>query len=171
MGIYSINTLQDSIWQWTVDSRLRPARYRRGSHYTYKYSDMGFYILKKLAESKLNQPIEQFLEQNFYRPLGLSTMTYLPLCKFPQNRIAPTEVDNYFRNTLICGTVHDQGAAMFGGIAGTCGNIQQCYRLGRFGSNEPPRRVLWRNPLSSRGNLREIHYPAVLTQSQRVGLG
>ena len=121
LGIYSINTLQDSIWQWTVDSRLRPARYRRGSHYTYKYSDMGFYILKKLAESKLNQPIEQFLEQNFYRPLGLSTMTYLPLCKFPQNRIAPTEVDNYFRNTLICGTVHDQGAAMFGGIAGHAG--------------------------------------------------
>ena len=121
LGIYSISSLQDSIWQWTVDSRLRPARYRRGSHYTYKYSDMGFYILKKLAESKLNQPIEQFLEQNFYRPLGLSTMTYLPLCKFPQNRIAPTEVDNYFRNTLICGTVHDQGAAMFGGIAGHAG--------------------------------------------------
>ncbi len=121
LGIYSINTLQDSLWQWTVDSRLRPARYRRGSHYTYKYSDMGFYVLKKLAESKLNQPIEQFLEQNFYRPLGLSTMTYLPLCKFPVNRIAPTEVDNYFRNTLICGTVHDQGAAMFGGIAGHAG--------------------------------------------------
>ncbi|GJM30757.1 MAG: beta-N-acetylglucosaminidase [Cyclobacteriaceae bacterium] len=121
LGMYSIRSLQDSLWQWTVDSRLRPNRYRRGSHYTYKYSDMGFYILKKLAESHLNQPIEQFLEQNFYHPLGLSTMTYLPLCKFPINRIAPTEEDNYFRNTLICGTVHDQGAAMFGGIAGHAG--------------------------------------------------
>lgn len=121
LGVYSINSLQDSIWRWTIDSKLRPNRYRRGNHYTYKYSDMGFYILKKLAESKLNQPIEQFLEQNLYQPLGLSTMTYLPLCKFPMNRIAPTEVDNYFRNTLICGTVHDQGAAMFGGIAGHAG--------------------------------------------------
>jgi len=121
LGIYSTRALQDSIWQWTIDSKLRPARYRRGSHYTYKYSDMGFYILKKLAESHLNQPIEQFLEQNFYHPLGLSTMTYLPLCKFPIDRIAPTEEDNYFRNTLICGTVHDQGAAMFGGIAGHAG--------------------------------------------------
>jgi CubicO group peptidase (beta-lactamase class C family) len=82
---------------------------------------MGFYILKKLTETHLNQPMEQFLEQNFYQPLGLSTMTYLPLCKFPMDRIAPTEVDNYFRNTLICGTVHDQGAAMFGGIAGHAG--------------------------------------------------
>jgi CubicO group peptidase (beta-lactamase class C family) len=82
---------------------------------------MGFYILKTLAESHLNQPLEQFLEQNFYHPLGLSTMTYLPLCKFPINRIAPTEEDTYFRNTLICGAVHDQGAAMFGGIAGHAG--------------------------------------------------
>ena len=121
LGIYGINSLQDSLWQWTLDSGLRPARYRRGTHYTYKYSDMGFYVLKKLAESKLNQPIELFLEQNFYHPLGLATMTYLPLCKFPIDRIAPTEVDNYFRNTLICGTVHDQGAAMFGGIAGHAG--------------------------------------------------
>ncbi len=121
LGIYGINSLQDSLWHWTLDSKLRPRRYRRGTHYTYKYSDMGFYILKKLAETYLNQPIEQFLEQNFYQPLGLSTMTYLPLCKFPVDRIAPTEKDTYFRNSLICGTVHDQGAAMFGGIAGHAG--------------------------------------------------
>ncbi len=37
------------------------------------------------------------------------------------DRIAPTEFDNYFRNTLVCGMVHDQGAAMFGGIAGHAG--------------------------------------------------
>ncbi|MDH3709338.1 MAG: serine hydrolase [Cyclobacteriaceae bacterium] len=121
LGLYSINSLQDSLWHWTIDSKLRPSRFRRGSHYTYKYSDMGFYILKKLTENYLNQPIEQFLEQNYYRPLGLTTMTYLPLCKFPLERIAPTEDDKYFRNALICGTVHDQGAAMFGGIAGHAG--------------------------------------------------
>ena len=121
LGVYSIGSLQDSLWNWTIESKLRPRRYRRGTHYTYKYSDMGFYILKKLAENHLNQPMEKFLEQNFYQPLGLSTMTYLPLCKFPVDRIAPTEVDNYFRNELICGTVHDQGAAMFGGIAGHAG--------------------------------------------------
>jgi len=129
LGLYSINTLQDSLWQWTIDSNLRPTRFRRGSHYTYKYSDMGFYILKKLAEQHLNQPIEQFLEQNYYRPLGLNTMTYLPLCKFPVDRIAPTEDDKYFRNALICGTVHDQGAAMFGGIAGHAGIFSNAHDL------------------------------------------
>ena len=121
LGLYSINSLQDSLWHWTIDSKLRPARFRRGTHYTYKYSDMGFYIMKKMAENYLNQPMEKFLEQNYYKPLGLSTMTYLPLCKFPIDRIAPTEDDKYFRNALICGTVHDQGAAMFGGIAGHAG--------------------------------------------------
>jgi CubicO group peptidase (beta-lactamase class C family) len=90
---------------------------------------MGFYILKKLAEQHLNQPMEQFLEQNYYRPLGLNTMTYLPLCKFPVDRIAPTEDDKYFRNALICGTVHDQGAAMFGGIAGHAGIFSNAHDL------------------------------------------
>ena len=129
LGLYSINSLQDSLWHWTIDSKLRPSRFRRGSHFTYKYSDMGFYILKKLAEQHINQPIEQFLEQNYYRPLGLSTMTYLPLCKFPVDRIAPTEDDKYFRNALICGTVHDQGAAMFGGIAGHAGIFSNAHDL------------------------------------------
>jgi len=132
LGIYGINSLQDSLWRWTVESRLRPVRYKRGTHFTYKYSDMGFYILKKLAETHLNQPIEQFLEQNFYQPLGLSTMTYLPLCKFPIDRIAPTEVDTYFRNALICGTVHDQGAAMFGGIAGHAGIFSNASDLAKL---------------------------------------
>ena len=33
----------------------------------------------------------------------------------------PTEEDDYFRKSMIHGTVHDQGAAMFGGIAGHAG--------------------------------------------------
>lgn len=119
-GLYSINTLRDSIWSWTVNSDLLPLPKRWGGH-DYKYSDMGFYMMQKLSETLLKQPMETFLEDHFYSPLGLSTMTYLPLCKFPIDRIAPTEMDNYFRKTLICGIVHDQGAAMYGGIAGHAG--------------------------------------------------
>ena len=44
-------------------------------------------------------------------------MTYHPLEKFPINKIVPTENDNYFRKQLIQGHVHDQGAALFGGVA------------------------------------------------------
>lgn len=118
-GLYYLNSMQDSLWRWCVDSDLMDKK--KKTHYEYKYSDIGFYVMKKLAEKELNQPLNEFLDQNFYAPLGLSTMTYLPLCKFPEDNIAPTEDDKSFRNTLLCGTVHDQGAAMYGGIAGHAG--------------------------------------------------
>ena len=119
-GLYTLNAMQDSIWHWIKRSDL--IQLKKGEKkYEYKYSDVGYYIMQRIAEKKLNQPMGEFLAQNFYEPLGLTTMTYLPLCKFPAERIAPTEFDNYFRNTLVCGMVHDQGAAMFGGIAGHAG--------------------------------------------------
>ena len=119
-GLYAVNAMQDSIWQWIKKSDLLALK-KGQKEYEYKYSDVGYYIMQRIAEKQLNQPMAEFLSQNIYEPLGLSTMTYLPLCKFPVERIAPTEYDNYFRNTLVCGMVHDQGAAMFGGIAGHAG--------------------------------------------------
>jgi len=118
-GLFALNSLSDSIWQWTVNSSLlKPGK--NGMH-EYNYSDLGFYFLQRISESLLNQPMETFLGQNFYDPLGLTSMNYLPLCKYPISRIAPTENDVYFRNTLICGMVHDPNAAMYGGIAGHAG--------------------------------------------------
>jgi beta-N-acetylhexosaminidase len=119
-GMYAARSLQDSVWQWIKQSDLLPLKKGKKT-YEYKYSDLGYYIMQRIAEKQLNQPMGDFLAQNFYEPLGLSTMTYLPLCKYPLQRIAPTEQDNLFRNTLVCGMVHDQGAAMFGGIAGHAG--------------------------------------------------
>ena len=118
-GLYGLSSMRDSLWQWAVGSDLRKKTYKRP--YDYKYSDMGYYMLQRLAEKQLNQPIEVFLAQNLYEPLGMSATSYLPLCRFPLHKIAPTEYDEYFRNTLVQGWVHDQGAAMFGGVAGHAG--------------------------------------------------
>ncbi|MDX5347993.1 MAG: serine hydrolase, partial [Hymenobacteraceae bacterium] len=119
-GVYSIKSMEDSLWAWTLNSDLIPKK-RGTRYYDYKYSDLGFYIMKRVAERLLNQNLAEFMEQNFYAPLGLSTLTYNPLTKFPKDRIAPTEDDNYFRKNLIWGTVHDQGAAMMGGVGGHAG--------------------------------------------------
>lgn len=119
-NLYGLNSMQDSLWRWAIESDLRWKKNKRRP-YDYKYSDIGFYIMKHLAETLLNQPMEIFLEQNFYDPMGLNTLTYLPLCNFSVDRIAPTEKDTYFRNSLVCGIVNDQGAAMLGGIAGHAG--------------------------------------------------
>jgi CubicO group peptidase (beta-lactamase class C family) len=48
-------------------------------------------------------------------------MTYSPLSRLPREQIVPTENDTHFRKSLIWGTVHDQGAAMMGGVAGHAG--------------------------------------------------
>ncbi len=39
----------------------------------------------------------------------------------PLSRIVPTEYDSLFRKQLLHGTVHDEGAAMLGGISGHAG--------------------------------------------------
>ncbi|MEL7001503.1 MAG: glycoside hydrolase family 3 N-terminal domain-containing protein [Bacteroidota bacterium] len=129
-GLYGSQVVQDSVWHWVKNSKIRKKKPR--TPYDYKYSDMGYYLLQKLIEGIINQPMEEFLQQNFYDPMGLNTMSYLPLCRYPMSRIAPTENDNYFRNTLVYGQVHDQGAALFGGVAGHAGLFSNALDLAKL---------------------------------------
>ncbi len=118
-SLFAHKTMKDSLWQWIIQSKIREKVAR--TVYDYRYSDMGFYMLQHLAEKILNQPMHEFLEQNIYEPLGAYTVGYLPRNKFPVHQIAPTENDKLFRRRLLIGYVHDQGAAMHGGIAGHAG--------------------------------------------------
>lgn len=51
----------------------------------------------------------------------MSALAYNPLCKYPLKRMTPTERDTEFRHVLVWGTVHDQIAAMKGGVSGHAG--------------------------------------------------
>jgi beta-N-acetylhexosaminidase len=130
-NLFGHKSIKDSLWNWIIDSRVRekPARTTQN----YAYSDMGFYIMQHLAEKILNQPIEDFLEQNLYEPLGAYALGYLPLRKFPDYLIAPTENDMSFRKRLLTGYVHDEGAAMHGGIAGHAGLFGTANDLAKLG--------------------------------------
>lgn len=119
-GLYGIATLKDSLWQWTIHSRLLKKTTPK-KKYTYKYSDVGFDILQQIVERLVKAPLDGYLRQAFYQPLGLDELTFNPLNKFDESRIAPTEHDLYFRGRLIKGTVHDQEAALMGGVAGHAG--------------------------------------------------
>ncbi|QNE38466.1 serine hydrolase [Hymenobacter sp. NBH84] len=116
--LYSVKTAADSVWAWTINSSLLP---KVKGKYPVEYSDLSFIIMKHLCERILKQPIENFLDATFYKPLGLGSMTYNPLNRFPKSCIAPTENDNYYRHSLLQGNVHDQSAALVGGIAGHAG--------------------------------------------------
>ncbi|MDH5475071.1 MAG: serine hydrolase [Cyclobacteriaceae bacterium] len=129
-GLYAHTNMEDKVWQWIVESDLRTKKDRTPFDYT--YSDMGYYMLFHLVEKTLNQPIEDFLSQNMYEPLGANRLNYLPLCKFPADQIAPTENDLDFRNIQIVGTAHDQGAAMLGGVAGHAGLFSNANDLAKL---------------------------------------
>lgn len=87
----------------------------------YKYSDLGYYYIKKLVKLEGDQPLDEYSTDNFYLPLGLQTMGFKPKDRFELARIIPTEYDMTFRKQLIHGDVHDPGAAMLGGVGGHAG--------------------------------------------------
>ncbi len=118
-NLFAAKLIQDSVWQWVLKSEMlvKPAR----TPYSLRYSDLGFMILHRMVEQLVNQPMEDFLSQNLYEPLGASTVGYLPLTHFPLTQIAPSEMDTLFRKSLVLGTVHDERAAMLGGVAGHAG--------------------------------------------------
>ncbi|MFT5915764.1 MAG: beta-glucosidase-like glycosyl hydrolase/CubicO group peptidase (beta-lactamase class C family) [Flammeovirgaceae bacterium] len=119
-SLYAHKAIPDSVKKWTYEQRMRPRRNLYRS-YTYRYSDMGFYLLMWAIENKVNMKLNDYVEREFYSPLGVSTMTYLPLQKFPKSRIAPTEYDTDYREALVQGYVHDPGAALIGGVGGHAG--------------------------------------------------
>jgi beta-glucosidase-like glycosyl hydrolase/CubicO group peptidase (beta-lactamase class C family) len=87
----------------------------------YRYSDVGYYFLKEIVEKVTEQPIEDYLQTNFYQPMGMAHTTFNPRERFPLSQLIPTEDDRSFRNQLIWGDVHDPGAAMLGGVGGHAG--------------------------------------------------
>ncbi|TDB66033.1 glycoside hydrolase family 3 N-terminal domain-containing protein [Arundinibacter roseus] len=112
--------LRDSVWKWIVESPLTNRRDRSGQN-TFVYSDLGFLTLQKIVERLTAQPLDIFVWKTFYEPMGLSSLGYNPLRRFPSSRIAPTEQDYRFRGQLLQGTVHDQMAAVMGGVSGHAG--------------------------------------------------
>ena len=102
------------IYDSIISSKLRKRK-------EYKYSDLGFYLLKKSIENITNQPFDNYVTANFYKPLGLQTICFNPREHFRLSSIIPTENDKEFRKQLIHGYVHDPGAAMLGGVSGHAG--------------------------------------------------
>ncbi len=105
---------QDSIWRRIAHAPLL-------SKSQYKYSDLGFYLLARLVEELSFRPLDAYVHEEFYRPMGLENTGFNPRRWLPLERLVPTERDVYFRNQLVHGYVHDMGAAMMGGVAGHAG--------------------------------------------------
>ena len=120
-NLYLINDYTDRIFDSVSKTPLGKKKYL--------YSDMGFYYMPKIVKQITNQSIEDYLNEKFYFPMNLSHICYQPLNHFTRDQIAPTENDTVFRMQLVWGDVHDQAAAMFGGVAGHAGLFSNAHDL------------------------------------------
>ncbi len=98
----------------------------------YVYSDLPLVITPQLVEHISGTDFRKYVEDQFYRPLGAWELTYNPLDRFPRDRIVPTENDQYYRHQLIQGTVHDESAAVLGGVSGNAGLFASANDLGKL---------------------------------------
>ncbi|WP_461065592.1 glycoside hydrolase family 3 N-terminal domain-containing protein [Spirosoma horti] len=87
----------------------------------YVYSDLSFILYPQIVKRLTGVDFEDYLKTTFYKPLGATTLTFLPRRFYSLDRIVPTEYDSLFRKTLIWGRVHDEGAAMLNGLSGHAG--------------------------------------------------
>ena len=84
------------------------------------YSDLGMIVLAKLIENVTAKKFDQFCKKEIFKPLRMNNTYFNP----PDSliyKIAPTEIDNYWRNRLVWGTVHDENSALLDGVAGHAG--------------------------------------------------
>ena len=112
---------------WISMNRIWPGEKK------YKYSDANMNMLYQLFRSKLREiSFDRYLANQFYSPLKLRTMGYLPLQYLDTliHPITPTEFDTFWRYQLLKGHVHDPNAALYGGVAGNAGIFSNANDLG-----------------------------------------
>lgn len=95
------------------------------------YSDLGMITLAKVIERITGIPLDIYARELIFAPLGMSATMYTPPDSLV-DRCAPTEYDAAWRKRLLRGTVHDETAALLGGVAGHAGLFSTARDLGRF---------------------------------------
>ena len=112
----------------------------------YLYSDLTFIIAPEIIDRLSGQKWYDFVTSNIYQKIGAFDIGFNPYLKYPLSRIIPTEYDSLFRKQMLHGTVHDEGAAMLGGISGHAGlfatandlmKLMELYRrMGEYGGEQ-----------------------------------
>lgn len=110
------------------------------------YSDTGFMLLGMVVEKISGKPLDQYVEEEFYKPLALETTVFNPLNKLKDKDYAATELEGnrYIRGYeqifpnmrmgVIKGTVDDDKAFhSLGGVAGHAGLFSTANQVATLG--------------------------------------
>ena len=102
------------IYKSIKDSPLQPG-------HEYKYSGLFFLLIPDLVKQKTGQSLDHYLEDSVFHSLGAYNTVYNPLNLFNINQIVPTETDQVWRHQIVQGQVHDEAAAVLGGVSANAG--------------------------------------------------
>ena len=86
----------------------------------YLYSDLNLILVQQMMETKTGSTLDKMAKE-IYSELGITKIGYNPLKWTSKDAIIPTEIDNFFRRDTIQGYVHDEAAAILGGVSGNAG--------------------------------------------------
>lgn len=121
-NIYLRNDWQDTMMYRILKSPVGPKN-------KYVYSDNDFIFLGKIVEELTGMTLDQYTQKTFYNRIGMYSTGFKPRNKFQQECLVPTETEKHFRRQTTKGDVHDEGASMFGGVAGHAGLFSNAYDL------------------------------------------
>ena len=142
---YMFPYYRDTIINRIINSKL-------DSPVTYKYSDLGFVLLKESIESISHRNIYNFCYDSIYSKMGIHNMYNSSILinsiqkydsaspKFRKSnklinprRIIPSTYDNIYNRGLICGETNDPTAFILDGIAGNAGLFSDAKSLAIMG--------------------------------------
>ncbi len=112
---YKTLSTREEVLNAIYNTRLE---YRTNSKFL--YSDLNAILLGIIVEKVSGMKLNEYCDRIIFTPLNMHSTTFIPGENL-KNKILPTEVDNYWRNRLIQGEVHDESAAMLGGVSGNAG--------------------------------------------------
>jgi len=96
-----------------------------------RYSDIGMIILGLIIEIISGTSLQEYAKKKIFDPLGMKNTVFRPV-KLTDTDVVPTEDDDYFRDRLIQGEVHDSTAWIMGGVAGHAGLFSTAEDLAIF---------------------------------------
>lgn len=94
------------------------------------YSDLGFITLGRLVETVSDRPLNHYVRENIFEPLGMKNTGYTPWLD-ARTKAAPTEYDP-LRNRALKGIVHDENCRAMGGVSGHAGLFSTANDLAVF---------------------------------------
>lgn len=113
-GMFVGKAAHDTIMQRIYDIKLYANK-------RFRYSCLNFSLLLEAEEEMTGKSHDEFVKKNVFAPLGAYRTGYRPTEWTDAENIVATENDPFLRRQQLKGYVHDEMAAMLGGVSGNAG--------------------------------------------------